>query len=108
MNQAVQTTMKVTCKSFRVRHYAEQLVLEIDQAEPGNLVPQLMSKQDVATRLSISERKVETLAASGRLPVVRVDSCVRFREGDVLQFLKENQTPTLSVIPFDDGNEKNR
>lgn len=99
-NQTMQAMMKITCKSFRVRHYAEQLVLEIDEAEPSNLVPQLMSKQDVATRLSISERKVETLGASGRLPVVRVDSCVRFREEDVLLFLKENQTPTLTVIPL--------
>jgi len=71
------------CKSFRVRHEAESV-----------LVPQLLTKADVAIRLAISERKVETLAASGRLPVVRIDSCVRFREADVLRLLAEDQEPT--------------
>jgi len=84
----------LTCKSFRVRHEAERVILEIETAEPANLIPQLLTKADVATRLAISERKVETLAASGRLPVVRVDSCVRFRETDVLRLLTENQEAT--------------
>lgn len=84
----------LTCKSFRVRHEAESVILEIETAEPVNLIPQLLTKADVAKRLAISERKVETMAASGRLPVVRVDSCVRFREADVLRLLTENQEPT--------------
>jgi excisionase family DNA binding protein len=93
----------LTCKSFRVRHEAGSVILEIEAAEPANLIPQLLTKADVAKRLAISERKVETLAASGRLPVVRVDSCVRFREADVLRLLTENQEGTprriVSALP---------
>jgi excisionase family DNA binding protein len=84
----------LTCKSFRVCHDAESVILEIETAEPANLVPQLLTKADVAMRLAISERKVETMVASGRLPVVRIDSCVRFRETDVLRLLIENQEAT--------------
>ncbi|MCX6900567.1 MAG: helix-turn-helix domain-containing protein [Verrucomicrobia bacterium] len=73
--------------------------MEIDEPEPDNLVPQLMSKLEVASRLSISPRKIEALASSGRLPVVRIDSCVRFREEDVLRLFKDQET-TLTVIPL--------
>ena len=83
------------CQSFRVRHDTQGIVLEIDSAEPANLVPQLLTKADVATRLAIDERKLETLVASGRLPAVRVDSCIGFREADVLRLLTVNQKPTL-------------
>ena len=91
--------MQITCKSYRVRHQAEHLLLEVDEPEPANVVPQLMSKLEVASRLSISPRKIEALASSGRLPVVRIDSCVRFREEDVLSLLKD-QEPQLTVIPL--------
>lgn len=93
----------LNCKSFRVRHEAESVILEIETAEPANLIPQLLTKADVAMRLAISERKLETLVASGRLPIVRVDSCVRFREADVLRLLTENLEVTprriVSAIP---------
>jgi excisionase family DNA binding protein len=93
----------LTCKSFRVRHEAESVILEVETAEPANLVPQLLTKADVAVRLAISERKLETIVASGRLPVVRIDSCVRFREADVLRLLNENQKSMprqiVSMIP---------
>lgn len=59
-----------------------------------------MSKAEVSSRLDISQRKIETLVASGRLLVVRIDGCVRFREEDVMQFLKDsNQEPVVTVIP---------
>jgi excisionase family DNA binding protein len=88
----------LTCKSYRARSIGETVVLEIDDAQPSNLLPQLLTKTDVATRLAISIRKVETIAAEGRLPIVRVDGCVRFREDDVLRFLNESQNPTLRAI----------
>ena len=86
--------LTLSCKSFRVHHDAESVILEIETAEPAGLVPQLLTKADVAVRLAISERKVDGLVASGRLPVVRIDTCVRFREADVLHLLTENQEPT--------------
>jgi excisionase family DNA binding protein len=93
----------LTCKSFRVRHEAESVILEIETAERADLIPQLLTKADVAKRLAISERKVETMVASGRLRVVRIDGCVRFRETDVLRLLNKNQEATprriISAIP---------
>jgi excisionase family DNA binding protein len=72
--------------------------LEIDDAQPMNFVPQLMSKTDVASRLHISIRKVAQIAQSGRLPVVRVDGAVRFREEDVLRLLAEHQEPRPRLL----------
>ena len=88
----------LTCKSYRARVDGENVVLEIDQAQPVNVIPQLMSRADVASRLQISIRKVAEIAQSGRLPVVRVDGAVRFREEDVLRLLTENQEPRPRVL----------
>jgi len=88
----------LTCKSYRARVDGENVVLEIDDAQPTNFVPQLMSKADVASRLHVSIRKVAEIAQSGRLPVVRVDGAVRFREEDVLRLLTENQEPKPRLL----------
>ena len=88
----------LTCKSYRARVDSASVVLEIDDAQPTNFVPQLMSKADVASRLHVSVRKVAEIAQSGRLPVVRVDGAVRFREEDVLRLLTENQAPKARLL----------
>jgi hypothetical protein len=98
----------LTCKSYRARADGESVVLEIDDAQPMNFVPQLMSKADVASRLHISIRKVAEIAQSGRLAVVRVDGAVRFREEDVLRLLTERQEPRprlLALPPRASGRE---
>jgi Helix-turn-helix domain len=88
----------LTCKSYRARVDGETVVLEINDAQPMNFVPQLMSKADVASRLHISIRKVAQIAQSGRLQVVRVDGAVRFREEDVLRLLTEHQEPRPRLL----------
>ena len=88
----------LTCKSYRARVDGANVVLEIDDAQPMDFVPQLMSKTDVASRLHISIRKVAQIAQSGRLPVVRVDGAVRFREEDVLRLLAEHQEPRPRLL----------
>jgi excisionase family DNA binding protein len=88
----------LTCKSYRARVVGESVVLEIDDAQPTNFVPQLMSKTDVASRLHVSIRKIAEIAQSGRLPVVRVDGAVRFKEEDVLRLLTENQAPRTRLL----------
>jgi excisionase family DNA binding protein len=90
--------IKLICKSYRARVENLTIVLEIDDAQPVNLIPQLMSKADVARYLRISIRKVEDIAQSGRLPIIRVDGAVRFREEDVLRFLNENTGRKLRVL----------
>ena len=92
----------IACKSFRVHHEAESVVLEIEFARPLNLVPQLLSKSEVAQRLAISERKVETMVNLGRLPAVRVDGCVRFKEVDILKLIAEDSgtAPRAIVSPL--------
>lgn len=91
----------LTCKSYRARVDGEHVVLEIDDAQPISVVPQLISKTDVAGRLQISIRKVEGLARSGRLPMFRIDGSVRFKEEDVLRLLTENvgPKPRLFALP---------
>ena len=90
--------ISLTCKAYRARVDGENVVLEIDEAQPTSFVPQLMSKADVASRLHISVRKVGELAQSGRLPVIRVDGSVRFKEEDVLHLLTENQGPKPRLL----------
>ena len=90
----------LTCKSYRARVNGENVVLEIDEAQPMSFVPQLMSKADVASRLHISIRKVDEMVRSGRLPVIRVDGSVRFKEQDVLGLLTENQGPKPRLLPL--------
>jgi len=67
-------------------------------AQPTSAVPQLMSKVDVANRFHISVRKVAQIVHSGRLPVVRVDGMVRFKEEDVMRLLTENQAPKARLL----------
>jgi excisionase family DNA binding protein len=88
----------LTCKSYRARLDGESIILEIDDAQPMCVVPQLMSKADVAGRLRISIRKVDALACSGRLAITRVGGSVRFKEEDVLRLLTENQQPKPRVL----------
>jgi excisionase family DNA binding protein len=88
----------LTCKSYRARTEGEGIVLDIDDAQPTNFVPQLMSRTDVASRLHISVRKVAEIAQSGRLPILRVDGAVRFKEEDVLRLLTENQGPKPRLL----------
>jgi hypothetical protein len=87
------------CKSYRARPDGEHIVLEIDDdAQPISFVPQLMSGKDVVSRLRISIRKVKDYQKSGRLPAVRIDGSVRYKEEDVLRLLTENQGPKPRVV----------
>jgi excisionase family DNA binding protein len=52
----------------------------------------------VASRLHLSVRKLAEIAQSGRLPVVRVEGAVRFKEEDVLRLLTENQSPKPRLL----------
>jgi excisionase family DNA binding protein len=88
----------LTCKTYRAQVDGESVVLEIDDAQPISVVPQPISKSDVASRLQISVRKVEGLVRSGRLPMFRVDGSVRFKEEDVLHLLTENQGPKPRLL----------
>lgn len=91
-------TTTVTCKFFRSRIEGENIVVEMEDAMPSNLVPQLMSKKEVAGRLSISVRKVEEFARLGELPIVRIGGAVRFKEMDVILLQNKNLGPKPRVI----------
>lgn len=90
--------LTISCKSFQVRYESEHLVLEIEEAKPTNVVSQLMSKAEVANRLSISIRKVEEFARAGELPIVRIGGAVRFKETDVLRLQTANQGPKPRLV----------
>ena len=49
---------------------------------------QLLTKEEVAERLNVSPRTVDTLAAAGELPKVQVRRCVRFTPGAVDAYIR--------------------
>ena len=48
----------------------------------------LFSRADAARYLAISVRKLDQLAASGKLPRVKIDACVRFLAADLDAFIE--------------------
>lgn len=62
----------------------------------SEIQPGLLSLEDAAGYLSISERKLKYLAQQGRIPAVRIDGCRRFRLADLQQFVA-NLTPTCEA-----------
>ena len=45
-----------------------------------------LTRREAADYLAISQRKLDQLAASGKLPRVKIDSCVRFDVADLHAF----------------------
>jgi excisionase family DNA binding protein len=46
----------------------------------------LLTRPKAAEFLAISQRKLDQLAASGEIPRVRIDACVRFDRADLQAF----------------------
>jgi len=89
----------VTCKSYRARADGEGIVLEIDDCQSKNFVPQLMTNQDVAERLRISVRKVGEIAKSEGITPIRIGTD-RYKEDDILRLLAKltaNQEPRARI-----------
>jgi excisionase family DNA binding protein len=49
--------------------------------------PQLLTTREIAKRLAVGKRTVERLAASGRLPAVRIGRLIRFKPADLAAFI---------------------
>jgi len=57
-------------------------------------IPQLLTAQQVAERLGLSNKLVYLLAARGDLPVVRISRrAVRFDSEDVVAWLRQRKSP---------------
>lgn len=50
----------------------------------------LLNTQEAAKLVGLSPRKVSQLVDEGRLPVVRIDRSVRFRESDLQNLIREH------------------
>lgn len=76
--------MTVTCKGFRGRVEADgRLTLEMEETTPADVLPRLIKRADAATRLAVSPRHFDSLAAkAGIRPVEGLP--VRYRESDLL------------------------
>lgn len=61
----------------RLFHRLDQLEKKLDRLREEDS-DHLLTKEDVAERLQVSERTVDTLAASGELQKIKVRRCVRF------------------------------
>lgn len=53
--------------------------------------PMLLSRKQAADSMAISIRKLDSLVASRRLPVVRIDSSVRFDPADLAAFVERSR-----------------
>ena len=51
----------------------------------------LLRVRDVARKLGLSEPHIYTLAATGRLPSIKLGRAVRFRQADVDRFILEHR-----------------
>jgi excisionase family DNA binding protein len=52
----------------------------------------LLTKKDVAEVLDVTERTVDTIAAAGELPKIKVRGCVRFAPGAVESYIQRQAT----------------
>jgi excisionase family DNA binding protein len=57
--------------------------------ESQQVAPELLTAQQTAELLGVSQRLVWLLAANGDLPAVRIRRCTRWRRADVLAFVDQ-------------------
>ena len=51
----------------------------------------LLTRREAAAYLSISQRKLDALVASGEIERVKIDTCVRFDPTDLDQFIEHRK-----------------
>ncbi len=51
----------------------------------------LLGKQDIAERLSVSRREVDYLIAARAIPFIKIGRCVRFLAADVERFIESRR-----------------
>jgi phage terminase Nu1 subunit (DNA packaging protein) len=56
----------------------------------------LCNREEAAEMLGIGLRKLDQLVARGHLKSRRIDDCVRFYVGDLIQFASENKAEVKS------------
>ena len=54
----------------------------------------LLRPRDTAKRLGVSTPQVYHLAATGKIPCIRIGRSVRFRPADVDRFIRDNRRKT--------------
>ncbi len=74
-------------------------VLDLDTIEQWLPDDQLLTIGESATLLCISIRKLFDLADSGQLPQIRIDGAVRYRVGDLRQFMTSRRVHRLPKTP---------
>jgi excisionase family DNA binding protein len=62
------------------------------QAATPAPAPHLFTRREAAAYLSISQRKLDALAASQKIKRVKIDSCVRFDRGDLDAFVESRKS----------------
>jgi len=71
--------------------------LELDK----NLLPRLLTAEQVAQLFSLKVRQVKELARQGRIPAVKVGKVWRFREDSLKEWIEESQTNCISKARID-------
>jgi excisionase family DNA binding protein len=65
--------------------------------EPGGVNDRLLTAREVAERLSLTTETVLVWVRQGALPAFRLGRAIRFREGDLDDWLEQRATPRRGV-----------
>lgn len=67
------------------------------QIDEQIIKPMLLTARQAAKTLTISERKLWTLTRQGKIPVVRIDRCVRYDLADLRAWINRIKIPEKSL-----------
>ncbi len=70
-----------------LREMLERVEAKVDGLHDKPDPDRLLTKEEVAERLQVSPRTVDTLAAAGDIPRIKIRGCVRFHPGAVVAYI---------------------
>ena len=79
-----------------VKEEAQKLFIEMSEKFQNELATnytfddKLLTRDEVAKKLAVSKGTVDNMSSSGRLKPLTIGRSVRFRNSDVLEFIKRN------------------
>lgn len=79
-----------------VKEEAQKLFFEMSEKFQNELATnytfddKLLTREEVAKKLAVSKGTVDNMSSSGRLKPLTIGRSVRFRNSDVLEFIKRN------------------
>ena len=79
-----------------VKEEAQKMFIEMSEKFQNELAAnytfddKLLTREEVAKKLAVSKGTVDNMSSSGRLKPLTIGRSIRFRNSDVLEFIKRN------------------